>query len=694
VEVASTVGEGTTFTIRIPSGAAHLPAERVGGQRTLPSTSVGAAPYVEEAMRWLGPTAPEEPHEERIPATQRARIVLADDNADMREYVARLLRERWEVEAVGDGRAALEAVRRDKPDLVLADVMMPELDGFGVLRAIRTDAHLRTLPVILLSARAGEEATAEGLNAGADDYIVKPFSARELLVRVASKLAAAKIVREVHAIEQAARDRLYRHYMQAPFPVAVLRGPEHVLELANPSALRAWGKDGSIVGKPLLDGLPELQGQPFVDYLNGVRSSGVAHEARGALAMLVRAPDSPPEEVYFDFVYAPLREADGSIDGILVAGFEVTAQVKAAQELTDLLNRAEASERHFREVVENLPDLAWTATADGRYDYFNQRWYEYTGLTPEQSVGWGWTHVLGPESVARVTERWQYSIATGEPFEMEFPLRRVDGTQRWFLSRVRPLRDRSGRIVRWFGASTDIDERRRNEDFKEKFVGILGHDLRNPLHTVLTTARVLAMRQDTPEEIRKRLDRVEASGVRMQRMIEQLLDLTRARLAGGIPVELATAPVDVARVVAKIIDEVRAANPQVPIELEVHGDCRTRIDPDRFEQVVSNLVGNAVTHGNGTRVHVTLDRNVDEIVLAVHNHGKPIAREIMPLLFNPFARAEKSSGRSAGLGLGLYISERIVDAHGGRLAVQSSEADGTQFEVRLPSKLAVTGERA
>jgi signal transduction histidine kinase len=118
----------------------------------------------------------------------------------------------------------------------------------------------------------------------------------------------------------------------------------------------------------------------------------------------------------------------------------------------------------------------------------------------------------------------------------------------------------------------------------------------------------------------------------------------------------------------------------------VTGDCTARIDPDRFEQVVSNLVGNAVLHGDGTRVSVSLECRRDEFVMAVHNGGKPIAREVLPILFNPFARAEKPSGRSAGLGLGLYISERIVEAHGGRMAVQSSELMGTQFEVRLPRR--------
>jgi CheY-like chemotaxis protein len=194
VGVESIVGRGTTFSVRVPRGHRHLPPDRVQPVAKFPAASGAAAAYVTEALRWdpaaAETTFPQAAEEvgSQISEGHRARIVLADDNADMREYVSRLLRERWDVEAVSNGAAALEAIRQHPTDLVLADVMMPLVDGFELLRDIRSDAALRLLPVILLSARAGAEATSEGLKAGADDYIVKPFAARDLLVRVASKL--------------------------------------------------------------------------------------------------------------------------------------------------------------------------------------------------------------------------------------------------------------------------------------------------------------------------------------------------------------------------------------------------------------------------------------------------------------------------------------------------------------------------
>ena len=373
VEVDSVEGVGTTFRVRLPRGYAHLPAERIGAARTLPSTATGSDPYVEEALRWTATDSERAGTAvtagDGVVSTSGTRIVLADDNADMRDYIARLLGERWDVETAADGEAALAAVRRRRPDLVIADVMMPRIDGFELLRAIRHDPELRLTPVILLSARAGEEATTEGLTAGANDYIVKPFSARELLVRVASTLAVAGAAREAHAIEEAARRRLYGHFMQAPFPIAVLRGPEHVTELVNPNALKAWGKDERMLDKPLIEGMPELRGQPFLGYLDEVFRTGVAYEARGELSHLARSADGTLEDVYWDIVHAPLRDSDGAVDGVLVCGFEVTSQVRAAQEMAGLLASTEASERQFRELVENLPELAWTARPDGFVEY-------------------------------------------------------------------------------------------------------------------------------------------------------------------------------------------------------------------------------------------------------------------------------------------------------------------------------------
>ncbi|HEU4712132.1 MAG TPA: ATP-binding protein [Pyrinomonadaceae bacterium] len=212
VTVTSELDRGSTFTVSMPTGSAHLPGDRLGAARTLVSTGLRREAYVQEVVKWL----PVNGHDD-LPAWEdassiRPRVLLADDNADMREYVRRLLATRYDVEAVGDGEAALKAARANKFDLVLSDVMMPKLDGFGLLHALRADERTRTIPVILLSARAGEESRVEGMGAGADDYLVKPFSARELMARVDAHVhlqrerkQSEEKLQQLMALEQKAR---------------------------------------------------------------------------------------------------------------------------------------------------------------------------------------------------------------------------------------------------------------------------------------------------------------------------------------------------------------------------------------------------------------------------------------------------------------------------------------------------------
>jgi signal transduction histidine kinase len=219
IEATSAPGHGTTFWVKLPRGHGHLPAEQRGTPRAASSTSVGASPYVEEALRWLPDVerGAEEQHVANVAGLQaaatredRPRILLADDNADMRLYVRGLLAERWIVETAADGQEALEKAMLASPDLVLSDVMMPRLDGFGLLRELRRHPKTSTIPVVLLSARAGEESKVEGLERGADDYLIKPFSAQELIARVGANLELARLRRKVESELRDSNEELER----------------------------------------------------------------------------------------------------------------------------------------------------------------------------------------------------------------------------------------------------------------------------------------------------------------------------------------------------------------------------------------------------------------------------------------------------------------------------------------------------
>jgi signal transduction histidine kinase len=193
IRVESVEGKGSTFTVEIPRGSAHLPQDRIGPARPIaPPPEV--ATYVEETRRWVATaTPPTGPAAKR----DRARILVVEDNADMREYLAGLMAERYEVATAATGAEALDRVRERLPDVVVSDVMMPELDGLQLVSALRADPRSRAVPIVLLSARAGEDAALEGLSRGADDYVVKPFSSPELLARLESHLELTRMREEL-----------------------------------------------------------------------------------------------------------------------------------------------------------------------------------------------------------------------------------------------------------------------------------------------------------------------------------------------------------------------------------------------------------------------------------------------------------------------------------------------------------------
>jgi PAS domain S-box-containing protein len=261
IDVTSTLGRGTTFSVRLPFGAQHLSADRINAPRSSSSSVIGAQAFVQEALRWLpdavSTTTSTFPAlaeagtpglDRRFAATFGARIILADDNADMRAYVRDLLAPIYAVEAVADGDEVLDAARQQRPDLIICDVMMPRRDGFGVLAEIRADETLRSVPIVLLSARAGEEARISGLDAGADDYLTKPFSARELVARVGALLELGHMRRQG---EEALRRRTAQFetlFNEAPLGVYLVDTEFRIREI-NPTALAVFGDIPDLVGR-------------------------------------------------------------------------------------------------------------------------------------------------------------------------------------------------------------------------------------------------------------------------------------------------------------------------------------------------------------------------------------------------------------------------------------------------------------
>jgi PAS domain S-box-containing protein len=347
IEVSSTINEGTTFSVTMPRGSAEASRGAAASgasadpEAALAPAATAAAPYVEEAMRWLPevaqerrsattlcPPAPPEPPEQRASTrSPRARILFADDNADMRAYVQRVLGEHWEVVAVPDGAAALDAARRNRPDLVLTDVMMPKLDGLALLGALRAGDDTRSIPVIMLSARAGEESRVEGLEAGASDYLIKPFSARELVARVATHLQIAALRRA--AVEE--RARMFSLFEQAPVAMAVVRGEHHAFELVNRCFEEMVGPR-PLLGRRFVDAFPELAALHVDALFDRVRATGEPFSAQEFRADLDRGAGAP-EESTFSFNLHPVRDTDDGEARLVIVAVDITERVRARTKL-------------------------------------------------------------------------------------------------------------------------------------------------------------------------------------------------------------------------------------------------------------------------------------------------------------------------------------------------------------------------
>ena len=236
---------------------------------------------------------------------------------------------------------------------------------------------------------------------------------------------------------------------QAPGFMCVLRGPEHRFEYYNARYAAIVGRR-DILGKSVLEALPEVEEQGFIGLLDAVYRSGTAHVANAAPIHLPRRDHQDTLQLrYLDFVYQPILDGSGEVTGIFVEGADVTERVLATQALAD-------SELRFRTLADNISPLCWMADENGNVFWYNNRWYEYTGTRAEDMQGWNWQSVHDPAALPEVMERWRSSIATGTRFEMTFPLRSAAGEFRSFLTRVVPLRDASGTIIRWFGTNTDV----------------------------------------------------------------------------------------------------------------------------------------------------------------------------------------------------------------------------------------------
>ncbi|MBC5774631.1 PAS domain S-box protein [Pontibacter sp. KCTC 32443] len=459
INVTSTTGKGSTFIVTIPKGRSHLPQDKIGTETeadrsilgpqkpdalSLVDSDLNHVNLSEDMVEIVGLN-----EDETLPI-----VLLVDDNLDMIQYVSRLLKKDYRVLTALNGQQALEVLRHQKPDLILSDVMMPVMDGVTLLNKVRKIPELVAVPVILLSARAGEEDKVLGFNTGADDYLVKPFSASELVTRIRSTIRNAKQRNEWKVKEQKLlSDTAERKELLESILNSISDAFYHVnnnLEFVyvNNRALEITNKTREEhIGRNVLDVYPYLAGSELYKTI------------QVALQTL-----QPVSVEYFDIelsrwfdcrLYPTAKGSTGYFADITDRKLEEIARIE--------------SENRFREVANAAPVLIWMSGTDKLCNFFNNRWLEFRGRTSEEEYGNGWTEGVHPDDLENCIQTYTNAFEAGRQFSIEYRLLNKDGEYRWILDNGCPRFTPDGQLLGYIGACTDITELKWAETLLSKY---------------------------------------------------------------------------------------------------------------------------------------------------------------------------------------------------------------------------------
>lgn len=369
----------------------------------------------------------------------------------------------------------------------------------------------------------------------------------------------------------------------------------------------------------------------------------------------------------------PLYDSQGKI----VRWFGTNTYIEDLKQAQEALV---ASEQHFRTLADAAPVLIWQSGLDKGCYYFNKNWLEFTGRTIEQEQENGWADGIHPEDLERCLEIYVSSFDRRESFTMEYRLRRHDGEYRWLLDQGVPTYDHNGIFTGFIGSCVDIHEKITAEEQKDAFIRIAGHELRTPLTSLLGNLNLIK-RQDNSEWVDKQLQKCYASTLKMRSLINDFIYFTRSK-PGELAFEISEFDFD--KLLTETVENLELAHPQYHIQIEGKTNATLTGDRDRIEQVISNLVNNAVKYAPGKEnIKVIAKQENNRIVLQIIDDGIGIESEEIPRLFNKFHRAP-NTGKIKGMGLGLYIVKEIVDFHQGTISVESQPGKGAVFTVELP----------
>jgi PAS domain S-box-containing protein len=429
-----------------------------------------------------------------------------------------------------------------------------------------------------------------------------------------------------------------------------------------------------------VEAIPEVD-KLFIILLDDVYRTGQPFPGHESLVRLDHGAGIV--DLYANFVFLPTRDVAGVIDGIFVHVTDVTGMVLARKQV-------EESERQFRTLAETIPHLAWMADETGHIFWYNRRWYDFTGTTAEEMQISGWEKFHSPEVLPAVIQRWQSALSSGEPFEMVFPLKGAGGGFRSFLTRVEPVKDNEGRVVRWFGTNTDItdqrsieEELRRTNRELEEFAYVASHDLQEPLRMVnIYTQQILKNVGEKNDKLNQYSTFVRQGVRRMEALIHDLLTFSRSVHAEESPAGSADLSASLAEAVSVLksrIDEMAAV---IEVEPPLPSVCG---DTAQLAHVFQNIISNALKYSNvdvPPRIQVAAVGDRDRWIVSVRDNGIGFEPQYAERIFGLFKRLHKD--QYPGTGLGLAICKRIIERYGGQMWAEGRPGKGATFYFALP----------
>lgn len=465
--------------------------------------------------------------------------------------------------------------------------------------------------------------------------------------------------------------------LKADVSTAIYRGEDLVIEVANDKMLATWGKDASVIGRPLREALPELTGQPFFDLLLHVYRTGETYAATEDRVDLMT--HGVLETFYYNFTYKAIRNSKGEIYAILNMAVDVTELVKAK-------HRLQESEAKYRNLSEAMPHIVWTANNEGQFTYFNGRLSEYFEVDRANPTQVSFAHLIHPEDLSLLELTWKEASEKKKGFDFEYRVRNEkSGEYIWFLSRAVPEFDSKGEVIQWIGSSIDINELKTLQSQKDTFLGIASHELKTPLTSIKIYAQVLerALKKAGDPKSATYAKKMDEQVNKLNSLIGDLLDVTK--ISAG-KMQINEDMFDFKQLVDEVIEEQQLScthtiiNNSEPVGMVF-------ADRNRIAQVVTNLLSNAIKYSPGAeKVLVYTTVSSQGIQFCVQDFGIGMPEDKQHKVFDQYYRVSGDEQHTfPGLGLGLFIASQIIQRSGGKIWVRSVLGKGSTFCFSLPA---------